>query len=146
LMEDMILISKPLKPEILILVGRCLMSTRLQISSREIKWWRYQHLMQKVRVVKPCHAGHVTCLHGRMARGGHGFPKVSPGPAMSYPYGLMTVSGATCGHLLPLWTTHAVRLCVTRLTHVAEVERADGRQCTQVLLSDFSVFKDKSTG
>jgi hypothetical protein len=40
-----------------------------------------------------------------MARGGHGLPKVSPGPAMPYP-------SMPCGRLLPLWSPHAVRLCL----------------------------------
>jgi hypothetical protein len=46
--------------------------------------------------------------HERMARGGHGLPKESPGPAMPYP-------SAPCGwpdlrDLLPFWTSHAERL------------------------------------
>jgi hypothetical protein len=44
-------------------------------------------------------------VHGRMARGSLGLPKVSPRPTMPYPYGLMTVSGATIlyplGHPTP---------------------------------------------
>jgi hypothetical protein len=53
---------------------------------------------------------------GRMACGGHGHPKVSPGPAM--PYSSMTLGRATPekagrmvgGRLLPLWTPNAERL------------------------------------
>jgi hypothetical protein len=47
--------------------------------------------------------------HGRMARGIHGLPKVSPGPAMlhpSVPCGWAT----TYGCLLPFRTPHTVRL------------------------------------
>jgi hypothetical protein len=56
--------------------------------------------------------------HGRMASGGHGLPKVSPGPAMpdsSMPCGRATsetalrqgVGRAACARLLPLWTSYA---------------------------------------
>jgi hypothetical protein len=61
-----------------------------------------------------------------MARGGHGLPKVSPGPAMPYPStpcgqpplkqphsrfrGCPPCGQAACIHFLPLWTPHAVRL------------------------------------
>jgi hypothetical protein len=49
-----------------------------------------------------------------MARGGHGLPKVLPGPAMPYP---STPCGrAACGRLLPFWTPHAVRLCRQELS------------------------------
>jgi hypothetical protein len=62
----------------------------------------------------------------RMARGGHGLPKVILGPAMpdpSTPCGGPPLGWAEkayrvssrlvpCGHLLPLWTPHAVRLCM----------------------------------
>jgi hypothetical protein len=50
--------------------------------------------------------------HGRTTRGGHGLPKVSLGPAMpdsSTPCERATPETA-CGHLLTLWTPHAVRL------------------------------------
>jgi hypothetical protein len=46
--------------------------------------------------------------HGRMARGGHGIPKVLLGPTM--PYYTILCGQVACGHLLPLWTPHAVRL------------------------------------
>jgi hypothetical protein len=62
--------------------------------------------------------------HGRMVRGGHGLPKVSPGPTMTYPstpwpplkrpYSLFKggqpAGRAASDHLLPLWTPHAERL------------------------------------
>jgi hypothetical protein len=64
--------------------------------------------------------------HGRMERGGHGLPKVSPGPAIStllrpvggpplkQPYGRFRggppAGRAACGCLPPLWTPHAVHL------------------------------------
>jgi hypothetical protein len=46
----------------------------------------------------------LQCIHGRMARGGDGHPKVSPGPAMPYPStrfmgGPPTVWAASCHHL-----------------------------------------------
>jgi hypothetical protein len=60
--------------------------------------------------------------HERMARGGHGLHKVSPGPVMPYPptpagrpplkqpYGRSRgdppARRATCGCLLPFWTPH----------------------------------------
>jgi hypothetical protein len=45
-----------------------------------------------------------------MGKGGHGLPKVSPGPAMLYP---STPCGrVTCGCLPPSWIPHAVRLCL----------------------------------
>jgi hypothetical protein len=60
-----------------------------------------------------------------MARGGHGLPKVSPGPAMLYPStpcGWVTpysrfrggppTGWVACGHLLPPWIPHAVRQCL----------------------------------
>jgi hypothetical protein len=60
-----------------------------------------------------------------MARGGHGLPEVSLGPAMPYPYtpcGQATPETAFSemgrpqgGHLLPPWTPNAVRLCLTRI-------------------------------
>jgi hypothetical protein len=64
--------------------------------------------------------------HGYMAVGGHGLPKVSPGPAIPYPF--MPCGGpplkrpyghfrggplngqAACGRLVPPWTPRAVRL------------------------------------
>jgi hypothetical protein len=79
-------------------------------------------------------------LHGRMARGAHGLPKVSLWPAQPDPYSRLVVarpqgvrpvavffplgyptpygpaSGgrAVCGRLPPPWTPHAVRACVRR--------------------------------
>jgi hypothetical protein len=54
---------------------------------------------------------------GRMAKGGHGIPKVSLGPVMpepSTPYGRFwggrPASLVACARLLPIWTPHAVRL------------------------------------
>jgi hypothetical protein len=69
----------------------------------------------------------VFCLdHGRMARGGHGLPKVSPRPARLNPFtplggphlkrphnhfrGGPPAGQAACGHLLPIWTPQAVSL------------------------------------
>ena len=62
-------------------------------------------------------------LHRRMAMGGHGLPKVSPGPAMPDPAGGLPlkrpnshfrggppVGQVTCSCLLPLWTPHAIHL------------------------------------
>jgi hypothetical protein len=70
---------------------------------------------------------HSASSHGRMARGGHGLPKVSPWPAMPYPsrpaggpplkrfYGCFRgrppTKQAACNRLLPFWTPHAVRQC-----------------------------------
>jgi hypothetical protein len=72
-------------------------------------------------------------MHGRMARGGHGLPKVSIGnlqcpiiprptgePPLKWPYGLMAlwpyglmaIWQAVCSSLLPLWTAHVIRLCM----------------------------------
>jgi hypothetical protein len=67
--------------------------------------------------------------HGRMARGDHGLPKVLPGPAMPNPFtpcrlttpetayscfrGGLPARLAASGHLLPLWTPHAIRLCLS---------------------------------
>jgi hypothetical protein len=58
-----------------------------------------------------------THRHGRRAKGGHGLPKVSLGPAMpnlSTPCERATPETArgqvACGRLLPPWTIHAVRL------------------------------------
>jgi hypothetical protein len=56
--------------------------------------------------------------HGRMARGGHGIPKVSPGPAMpdpSTPCGQTFRGGSpagrvACGRLLPFGTPYAYDL------------------------------------
>jgi hypothetical protein len=61
-----------------------------------------------------------------MARGGDGFPKVSPGPAiltllrlvggppLKRPHGRFRggppAGQVACGRLLPFWTPHAVRL------------------------------------
>jgi hypothetical protein len=49
-----------------------------------------------------------------MARGGHGLSKNSPRLAMSYPSmpfrGGLPTGQVHCSRLLPLWTTHAVRL------------------------------------
>jgi hypothetical protein len=61
-------------------------------------------------------------FRGCVARGGHGPPKVSRGPAIPCPStpcgrvtpqnGFVAVSGWTaCGCLLPVWTPHAIRLC-----------------------------------
>jgi hypothetical protein len=67
-----------------------------------------------------------SLIHGCMARGGYGFPKVSPRPAMPYqstpggqattetPYGCFR-GGPPAGRwayyqLLPLWTPHAIRV------------------------------------
>jgi hypothetical protein len=55
---------------------------------------------------------------GRMARGGHGLPKVSLGPAMPDPYGrfrgdLPATGRTACSRLLPVRTPHAVRLCMS---------------------------------
>jgi hypothetical protein len=71
-----------------------------------------------------------TLDQGRRAWGGHGLPKVSPGPAMPYPstpcgratlkqpYGPFRGSSPTrraaCGRLPPLWTPNVVRLCPRR--------------------------------
>jgi hypothetical protein len=61
-------------------------------------------------------------VHGRMGRGGHGLPNVSPRPTMPYLYtpcrqatpetALRLFQGVqmACGRLLPFWTPHAVRL------------------------------------
>jgi hypothetical protein len=46
--------------------------------------------------------------HGRMARGGHGLPKDSPGPAMLYsstPWAGRRRWAAACGRLIPLLDT-----------------------------------------
>jgi hypothetical protein len=75
--------------------------------------------------------GSTVCLHGRMASGGHGRPQVShgplcptllrpeDGPPLKQPYGYfrggLPASQAACGHPLPLWTLHAVRLWCPRL-------------------------------
>ena len=50
-----------------------------------------------------------------MATGGHGLPKVSLRPAMPYPsYGRFRggppAELMACGHLLLLWTPHAIHL------------------------------------
>jgi hypothetical protein len=95
--------------------------------------------------------------HGRMRRGGHGLPKVSPGPAMSYPWwtlgkpfpdtlggpvgdpwqtlgrpplkqtygrfrGGLPTGRVACSCLLPLWTHHALRLCIQNSTYTCLVE------------------------
>jgi hypothetical protein len=64
--------------------------------------------------------------HMRLARGGHGLPKVSPALAMPYPprpfkqatpeTALQLFQGwsarRVCVRLLPLWTSHAVCPCL----------------------------------
>jgi hypothetical protein len=66
--------------------------------------------------------------HRHMATGGHGLPKVSPGPPcptflrpaggppLKWSYNCfraaLPAGHAACGRLLPLWTPHAVRLCL----------------------------------
>jgi hypothetical protein len=64
---------------------------------------------------------HHVVAHGRMARGGYGQPKVSPGPAMPYCFTLCRQAAgrgdppagqAACGCVLPLWTPYTVRPCV----------------------------------
>jgi hypothetical protein len=55
--------------------------------------------------------------HRRIARGGHGLPKVSTRPAMPYPSmpcrrATLPTERVACGRLPPFWTPHAIRLCV----------------------------------
>jgi hypothetical protein len=51
--------------------------------------------------------------HGRIARGGHGLPKVLPEPAMPCSFmPLGPLGQVACGRLLPLWTPHAVHPCL----------------------------------
>jgi hypothetical protein len=66
------------------------------------------------------------CAKGIWQGGDHGISIVSDGPAMSYssmPYGWATLrgglpaEGVACGCLLPLWTFHAVRLCLSFKLH-----------------------------
>jgi hypothetical protein len=73
--------------------------------------------------VRGCHDVFVVFAapssHRRLTRGGHALPKVSPGlpcPTLLCPAGRFRGSSPTaraaCGSLLPLRTTHAVRLCI----------------------------------
>jgi hypothetical protein len=52
--------------------------------------------------------------HRRMTRGGHGLLKVSPVPTMLYGRfrSGLPAGRAAFGRLLPLWTPHAVSLCL----------------------------------
>jgi hypothetical protein len=102
-------------------------------------WSPSQGEFDKLRQIAPNYANAsrdfpiVTLGHRRMARGGHGLPKVSPGLTMPNPYtpcrratpetALCPFQGwpahrdgpptgrAACSRLLPLWTPHAVGLC-----------------------------------
>jgi hypothetical protein len=86
----------------------------------------YSLFFRPVFYLLPLHITLSPSHHGRMARGGHGLPKVSSGPAMpdpSMPCGQATpddrfrvgspAGWAACSRLLPLWTPHAVRLCLS---------------------------------
>jgi hypothetical protein len=99
--------------------------------------------------------------YGRMARGGHGIPKVSPGPAMpipSLPFGgggtplKRPYSHFRGGRLLSLWTPHAIRpwqnqwrtaleiahaLMENMLTEWRDVTTAGGKSVTFGLISRF---------
>jgi hypothetical protein len=82
------------------------------------------------RDLRPLRGNQLICDHERIARGGHGLSKVWPWPAMprstllgptgeaplewlfsSFRGGPPAGWAVSCG-LLPLWTNHAVRLCL----------------------------------
>jgi hypothetical protein len=80
------------------------------------------------------------CPHGRMERGGHGFCKVSLGPTMPNPCfrGGLPTRRAPCGHHLPFWTPHAVRLCIGLTLGLAHIHDL-GQNRAQTLVSCFRV-------